>query len=119
LVDFQVPESTDQQINRFGLFASLQELSICQSVDLFSTMSENQSSISIFVFCTIFWERDGSKLSSIGCLQFMQICAQTVSDVLFPALKLSNLFLIKWRESLCEILHQAYWLSMIVQFGGL
>ncbi len=34
LIDFWAPESTDQQINKFGHFVSPQELSICPSVDL-------------------------------------------------------------------------------------
>jgi hypothetical protein len=59
LLDFQTPESTDQQIDRFGLFVSPQELSICQSLDLISTISENISGISVFGFCAVFWERDG------------------------------------------------------------
>jgi hypothetical protein len=63
LLDFQAPELTCQQINRFCLFVSPQELSICQSLDLISTISENNSGISIFGFCTIFWERDSEKLS--------------------------------------------------------
>jgi hypothetical protein len=62
LLDFQAPESTDQQIARFGLFVSPQELSICQSSDLISTISENHSGISIFGFCTGFLERDGGKV---------------------------------------------------------
>jgi hypothetical protein len=61
LLDFQATESTDQQINRFGLFMSLQELSIRRSSDLISTISENHSSISIFGFCAVFRERDGSE----------------------------------------------------------
>ncbi len=47
------------QINRFGLFVSPKELSICQSLDLISTISENNSGISIFGFCTILRDRDG------------------------------------------------------------
>ncbi len=57
-LDFQAPESTHWQINRFGLFVSPPQLSICQSLDLVSRISENNSGISIFGFCTIFWETD-------------------------------------------------------------
>ncbi len=59
LVEFQAPESTDQQINRFGLFVSPLELLICQSLDLISTISENNSTISIFGFRAIFWKKSG------------------------------------------------------------
>jgi hypothetical protein len=65
LLDFQAPELTDWQINRFALFVSPQELLICQSLDLISTISEKNSSISMFCFRTIFWERDGRDKVSI------------------------------------------------------
>jgi hypothetical protein len=50
LLDFQAPESTDRQIKRFDLFVSLQELSICPSLDLISTISANHSGISFLAF---------------------------------------------------------------------
>jgi hypothetical protein len=59
LFDFQAQESTDWQIDRFGLFVSPQELSICRSFNLISRISENNSGTSIFGFRAIFWERDG------------------------------------------------------------
>jgi hypothetical protein len=60
LLDFQTPELIDQQINRFALFVSPQELSICQSLDLISMISDNNSGIFIFRFCTSLRDRDGS-----------------------------------------------------------
>jgi hypothetical protein len=59
LLDFQAPELTDQQIDRFALFVFPQELSIYRSLDLISTIPENNSGISIFAFRAVFQERDG------------------------------------------------------------
>jgi hypothetical protein len=60
LLDFQAPESTDGQINKFGLFVSPPELLICRSLDLISMIYDNDSGISIFGFGAIFWETDSS-----------------------------------------------------------
>ncbi len=50
MLDFQAPESTDWQIDRFGLFVSPSELKICQSLDLISTISERILAVLFLAF---------------------------------------------------------------------